>query len=37
MLRYYMGVADPDALDDHTWAQLFAHLIEIRKAEAPKR
>jgi hypothetical protein len=34
MLRYYLHVPNPAELDDHTWAQLFAHLKHIRQQEA---
>lgn len=36
LLRYYLHIADPDALDDDQWAEMYAQLIDIRKKEAGK-
>lgn len=33
LLRYYMHVPDPDALDDETWGECYAHLQIIRQKE----
>jgi len=32
MMRYYLHI-DPDTLDDHTWAETFNQLLDIRKKE----
>jgi hypothetical protein len=33
-LSYYMGIPDPDSLDDETWAMRFTELTYLRKKEA---
>jgi len=34
LLQYYLHIADPTILEDEVWAEKYAHLQIIRKAEA---